>query len=75
MAMIMFYIMAGLTSHVVYPNGISCTLPEDIQKDLVRTIPGLEQAKLLYPGICNTIYSLHFDLECSRIHESMTCCM
>ena len=40
----------GLDSHVMYPNGISCTLPEDVQEDLIHTIPGLEEAKLIYPG-------------------------
>lgn len=43
--------IAGIDSHVVYPNGISCTLPESLQEDLVHTIPGLEQATLLYPGL------------------------
>jgi tRNA uridine 5-carboxymethylaminomethyl modification enzyme len=46
----------GLHSHVVYPNGISCTLPENVQVDLVHTIPGLEEAKLLYPG-----YGVEYD--------------
>jgi tRNA uridine 5-carboxymethylaminomethyl modification enzyme len=40
----------------VYPNGISCTLPENVQVDLVHTIPGLEEAKLLYPG-----YGVEYD--------------
>ena len=46
----LFVVIAGIDSNVVYPNGISCTLPEHLQEDLVHTIPGLEQAKLLYPG-------------------------
>ena len=49
----------GLNSHVVYPNGISCTLPEDIQEDLIQTIPGLEQAKLLFPGLLVLFISPH----------------
>lgn len=51
----------GVNSNVVYPNGISCTLPEHLQEELIHTIPGLEQAKLLYPGMyeyaCTYIYS------------------
>ena len=46
----MYNMFAGVNSHVVYPNGISCTLPEHLQEEVVHTIPGLEQAKLLYPG-------------------------
>ena len=47
--------IAGLNSYVIYPNGLSCTLPETLQEDLIHTIPGLEDAKLLYPGL-NEIY-------------------
>lgn len=37
----------GLDDHTVYPNGISTSLPEDIQEAFLRTIPGLETAKIL----------------------------
>lgn len=37
----------GLDDHTVYPNGISTSLPEEIQKRFLRTIPGLEDAKIL----------------------------
>ncbi|KAF5291208.1 hypothetical protein FQA39_LY14450 [Lamprigera yunnana] len=40
----------GLDSNVIYPNGLSCTLPEDLQVKLVRTIPGLEKAEFTKPG-------------------------
>lgn len=40
----------GLNSKVIYPNGMSCTLPEELQVQLVRTIPGLENAEVLRPG-------------------------
>lgn len=40
----------GLNSDVVYPNGLSCTLPADLQVELVRTIPGLEKAEVVRPG-------------------------
>jgi tRNA uridine 5-carboxymethylaminomethyl modification enzyme len=46
----------GLTTHEVYPNGISTSLPFDIQIDLVRSIPGLENAHILRPG-----YAIEYD--------------
>ncbi|XP_049855553.1 protein MTO1 homolog, mitochondrial isoform X1 [Schistocerca gregaria] len=46
----------GLSSHVVYPNGLSCTLPEELQAILVCQIKGLEKVKLLRPG-----YGVEYD--------------
>ena len=46
----------GLTTHEVYPNGISTSLPFDIQYALVRSIPGLENAHILRPG-----YAIEYD--------------
>jgi tRNA uridine 5-carboxymethylaminomethyl modification enzyme len=40
----------GLDDHLVYPNGISTSLPADVQKEFVRTIPGLERAEIVRPG-------------------------
>ena len=40
----------GLNSDIVYPNGISCTLPEDLQVKMVQCIAGLENATVLKPG-------------------------
>lgn len=40
----------GFDSDVIYPNGLSCTLPADLQKKLVQTIPGLENAEIIRPG-------------------------
>src|SRR5262249_6496489 len=37
----------GLDDHTVYPNGISTSLPEDVQERFIRTIPGLERAAIL----------------------------
>ena len=46
----------GLTTHEFYPNGISTSLPFDVQLDLVHSIPGLENAHLLRPG-----YAIEYD--------------
>jgi tRNA uridine 5-carboxymethylaminomethyl modification enzyme len=46
----------GLTTHEVYPNGISTSLPFDIQLDLVRSMAGLENAHILRPG-----YAIEYD--------------
>lgn len=40
----------GFDSNVIYPNGLSCTLPENLQKQLVRTMEGLENAEIIRPG-------------------------
>jgi tRNA uridine 5-carboxymethylaminomethyl modification enzyme len=46
----------GLTTHEVYPNGISTSLPFDVQQAFVHTIPGLENAHLTRPG-----YAIEYD--------------
>ncbi|MBK9136970.1 MAG: tRNA uridine-5-carboxymethylaminomethyl(34) synthesis enzyme MnmG [Betaproteobacteria bacterium] len=46
----------GLETHEVYPNGISTSLPFDIQLAAVRSLPGLEQAHILRPG-----YAIEYD--------------
>ncbi len=46
----------GLTTNEIYPNGISTSLPFDVQLELVRSIRGLEQAHLLRPG-----YAIEYD--------------
>ncbi len=46
----------GLTTHEIYPNGISTSLPFDIQYELVRSLPGLENAHILRPG-----YAIEYD--------------
>ena len=40
----------GLDTHLVYPNGISTSLPGDVQLDLVQSIAGLERAEIVQPG-------------------------
>ncbi|MFI4914134.1 MAG: FAD-dependent oxidoreductase, partial [Steroidobacterales bacterium] len=46
----------GLSTHEVYPNGISTSLPFDVQFELVRSIRGFEQAHLTRPG-----YAIEYD--------------
>jgi tRNA uridine 5-carboxymethylaminomethyl modification enzyme len=46
----------GLDDDTVYPNGISTSLPEEIQQELVASIPGLETARILRPG-----YAIEYD--------------
>ena len=40
----------GLDTHLVYPNGISTSLPTDVQVELVRSIDGLERCEIVQPG-------------------------
>lgn len=46
----------GLNTSVVYPNGISCSMPADVQARAIRTIPGLENATMLQAG-----YGVEYD--------------
>jgi tRNA uridine 5-carboxymethylaminomethyl modification enzyme len=40
----------GLNDHVVYPNGVSTSLPADVQQEFVHSIAGLERAEIIRPG-------------------------
>ncbi|MGL4268385.1 MAG: tRNA uridine-5-carboxymethylaminomethyl(34) synthesis enzyme MnmG [Plesiomonas sp.] len=46
----------GLTSHEIYPNGISTSLPFDVQMAIVRSIHGMENANIVRPG-----YAIEYD--------------
>jgi tRNA uridine 5-carboxymethylaminomethyl modification enzyme len=46
----------GLDDTTVYPNGISTSLPEEVQREILATIPGLEQVRMVRPG-----YAIEYD--------------
>ncbi len=46
----------GLDDHTIYPNGLSTSLPAEVQQDYVRSIEGLENAVILQPG-----YAIEYD--------------
>ncbi|HXX50373.1 MAG TPA: tRNA uridine-5-carboxymethylaminomethyl(34) synthesis enzyme MnmG [Xanthobacteraceae bacterium] len=57
----------GLDDTTVYPNGISTSLPEEVQAALIATIPGLERARLIRPG-----YAIEYDyVDPRELHPSL----
>ena len=46
----------GLNDHTIYPNGISTSLPEDVQQEICNNISGLENVKIIRPG-----YAIEYD--------------
>ncbi|MDM4768577.1 tRNA uridine-5-carboxymethylaminomethyl(34) synthesis enzyme MnmG [Solimonas sp. SE-A11] len=61
----------GLTTNEIYPNGISTSLPFDVQERFVRSMKGLEQARIVRPG-----YAIEYDYfdprDLQRSLETMT---
>ncbi|GAA3741493.1 tRNA uridine 5-carboxymethylaminomethyl modification enzyme [Sphingorhabdus rigui] len=55
----------GLDSHFVYPNGISTSLPTDIQEAMVKSMAGLEQCEIIVPG-----YAVEYDYIDPRCLDS-----
>ena len=57
----------GLDDTTVYPNGISTSLPEDVQLAIVASIPGLERARVIRPG-----YAIEYDhVDPRELHPSL----
>jgi tRNA uridine 5-carboxymethylaminomethyl modification enzyme len=60
----------GLSDRLVYPNGISTSLPVDVQQDFVRSIHGLERAEIVRPG-----YAVEYEfVDPRRLNATLEVC-
>jgi len=58
----------GLDDPTIYPNGISTSLPEDVQQAFIRTLPGLERVAILRPG-----YAIEYDhVDPRELHATLS---
>jgi tRNA U34 5-carboxymethylaminomethyl modifying enzyme MnmG/GidA len=56
LALVDIYIWLNAHSDLIYPNGLSCSLPEDAQEQMYRSVPGLENVELVRPA-----YGVEYD--------------
>ena len=57
----------GYDTHEIYPNGISTSLPVDVQEKFLRTIPGFEKAVIMKPG-----YAIEYDyIQPTELHPTL----
>ncbi len=57
----------GFDDDTIYPNGISTSLPEDVQREMVASIPGLEHARIVRPG-----YAIEYDhVDPRELHPTL----
>jgi tRNA uridine 5-carboxymethylaminomethyl modification enzyme len=57
----------GLDDDTIYPNGMSTSLPEDVQKLFFATVPGLEKARMIQPG-----YAIEYDhVDPRELHSTL----